>query len=60
MKPIKDNTIQHDFLHDEYVGLRTHEFDRITIRLCDVTGQVLQNNDDSLDTTLQLESREST
>ena len=45
MKPVRHDTIQYNFLHDEYVDLRTHEFDRIRIRICDVTGKVLQTHD---------------
>ena len=36
---VKYDTIQHDFKHDEYVDLSTRDFDRITIRICDVTGK---------------------
>ena len=37
----KGDTIHHDFLHDEYVNLGTHEFEKIKIRICDVTGNLL-------------------
>ena len=60
MKQMKYTTIQNNFLHDEYVHLRTQEFDRITIRICEVTGNELQTGNDLLDTSLQLEFREST
>ena len=57
MNEVKYDTIQHDFKHDEYVDLSTHEFDQITIRICNVTGQLLQSDKD--ETRLQLVSRES-
>ena len=41
---VKYDTIQYDFKHDEYVDLNTREFDRITIRICDVTGELLQSD----------------
>ena len=43
MKEVKYDTIQHDFKHDEYVYLSTNEFDQITIRICDVTGELIQS-----------------
>ena len=54
--------IHYDFLHDEYVDLRTHEFERITIRLSDVTGELLKVDYKEIETRLQLEfkQREST
>ena len=58
MNKVKYDTIQYDFKHDEYVDLSTHEFDRITIRICDVTGQLLQS--DNVVTRLLLEFREVT
>ena len=36
------DTIHYDFSHNEYVNLRTHEFERITIRISVVTGDVLK------------------
>ena len=36
------DTIHYDFLHDKYIDLRTHEFERIKIRLSDVTGGILK------------------
>ena len=36
------DTIHYDFLHDEYVNLGTHEFEKIKIRICDVTGNLLK------------------
>ena len=43
MKQVKYDTINHNFKENEYVDLSTHEFDRITIRTCDVTGKLLRN-----------------
>ena len=40
---VKYDTIQHYFKHDEYVDLSTNEFDLITIRICDVTDELLQS-----------------
>ena len=57
---LKHDTIKYEFSHDEYIDLRTPEFDRITIRICDVTGKVLQTHDNLLDARLQLEFWEST
>ena len=56
---VKYDTIQHDFKHDEYVDLSTREFDRITIRICDVTGKLLQTDKEE-ETRLLLEFREVT
>ena len=36
------DTIKYDFLHDEYVDLKTHEFERIKLRISDVTGGLLK------------------
>ena len=58
LKEVKYDTFQYDFKQDEYVDLSTHEFDRITIRICDVTGQLLQS--DNVVTRLLLEFREVT
>ena len=49
------DTNHYDFLHDEYVDLRTHEFERITIRMSDVTGDVLNVDYAEIETRLQLE-----
>ena len=49
------DTIHYDFLQDEYIDLRTHEFERITIRLSDVTGNILKVDYNEIATRLQLE-----
>ena len=49
------DTIHYDFLQDEYIDLRTHEFERITIRLGDVTGNILKVDYNEIATRLQLE-----
>ena len=49
------DTMHYDFLHDEYIDLRTHEFERITIRLSDVTGNILKVDYNEIATRLQLE-----
>ena len=54
MKLNKNDSVKYGFTNDEYVDLVTHEMDRITIRICDVTGKVLQTHDNFLDTRLQL------
>ena len=54
------DTIHYDFLHDEYVNLGTHEFDKIKIWICDVTGNLLKVDYPEIETRLQLEFREST
>ena len=54
------DTIHYDFLHDEYVNLGTHEFDKIKIRICDVTGNLLKVDYPEIETRIQLEFREST
>ena len=54
------DTIHYDFIHDEYVNLGTHEFDKIKIRICDVTGNLLKVDYPEIETRLQLEFREST
>ena len=35
------DTFHYNFLHDDYVNLGTHEFEKIKIRICDVTGNLL-------------------
>ena len=52
------DTIHYDFLHDEYVDLRNHEFERITIRISDVTGDVLKVDYAEIETRLQLEFKQ--
>ena len=54
------DTIHYDFLHDEYVNLGTHEFDKQKIRICDVTGNLLKVDYPEIETRLQLEFRKST
>ena len=54
------DTIHYDFLHDEYVNLGTHEFEKIKIRICDVTGKLLKADHPEIETRIQLEFREST
>ena len=54
------DTIHYDFLHDEYVNLGTHEFEKIKIRICDVTGNLLKADYPEIETRIQLEFREST
>ena len=36
------DTIHYDFLQDEYIKLGTHEFEKIRIRISDVTGELLK------------------
>ena len=52
------DTIQYDFLHDEYFDLRTHEFERIKIRISDVTGGLLKVDYAEIETRLQLEFKQ--
>ena len=52
------DTVHYDFLHDEYVDLRTHEFERIKIRISDVTGNLLSVDYPEIETRLQLEFKE--
>ena len=54
------DTIHYDFLHDEYIKLGTHEFDKIKIRISDVTGNLLKVDYSEIETRVQLEFREST
>ena len=52
------DTIKYDFLHDEYVDLRIHEFERIKIRISDVTGGLLKVGYAEIETRLQLEFKQ--
>ena len=54
------DTLHYDFIHDEYIKLGTHEFDKIKIRISDVTGNLLKVDFPEIETRLQLEFREST
>ena len=54
------DAIHHNFLQDEYIKLGTHEFDKIKIRISDVTGNLLKVDYPEIETRLQLEFREST
>ena len=56
----RGDTIHYDFIHDEYVNLGTHEFDKMKIRICDVTGNLLKVDYPEIETRLQLEFRKST
>ena len=56
----KGETIHYDFLHDEYVNLGTHEFEKIKIRISDVTENLLNVDYPKIETRIQLEFREST
>ena len=49
------DTIKYDFLHDEYVDLKTHEFERIKLRISDVTGGLLKVDYGEIETRIQLE-----
>ena len=49
------DTIKYDFLHDEYVDLRTREFERIKLRISDVTGGLLKVDYGEIETRIQLE-----
>ena len=51
------DVLQYEFLQDEYVNLGTHEFDRIQISICDVTGENLNVDYREIPTRLQLEFR---
>ena len=53
-------TIHYDFLHDEYVNLGIHEFDKITFRISNVTGNLLKVDYPEIETRIQLEFRGST
>ena len=54
------DTIHYNFLHGEYVNLGTHEFEKIKIRICDVTGKLLKADYPEIGTRIQLEFKEST
>ena len=53
------DTLHYHFIHDEYIKLGTHEFDKIKIRISDVTGNLLKVKYPDIETTLQLEFKES-
>ena len=55
---ISEDTLHYDFIHDEYIKLGAHEFDKIKIRISDVTGNLLKVKYADIETTLQLEFRE--
>ena len=52
------DTVHYNFLHDEYVDLKTHEFERITLRIGDVTGGLLKVDYAEIETRLQLEFKQ--
>ena len=52
------DTIHYNFLHDEYVDLKTHEFERITFRIGDVSGGLLKVDYAEIETRLQLEFKQ--
>ena len=52
------DTIHYNFLHDEYVDLKTHEFERITLRIGDVTGGLLKVDYAEIETRLQVEFKQ--
>ena len=52
------DTIHYNFLHDEYVDLKTHEFERITFRIGDVSGGLLKVDYAAIETRLQLEFKQ--
>ena len=52
------DTVHYDFFNDEYVNLRTHEFERITVRISDVTGEALKIDYREIESRVQLEFRE--
>ena len=54
------DTLHYHFIHDEYIKLGTHEFDKIKIRISDVTGNLLKVKYPEIETRLQLEFKEST
>ena len=60
MIDVRYDTIHYEFLQDEFVDLSTHEFDRVSIRICDVTGSLLHIDENEIETRLQLEFKEST
>ena len=55
-----EDTLHYDFLQDEYIKLGTHEFDKIKIRISDVTGNLLKVKYPEIETRIQLEFKEST
>ena len=46
--------IKYDFLHDEYVDLKTREFERIKLRISDVSGGLLKVDYPEIETRIQL------
>ena len=54
------DTLHYHFIHDEYIKLGTHEFDKIKIRISDVTGNLLKVKYPDIETRLQLEFKELT
>ena len=52
------DTVQYDFLHDKYVDIRTHEFERIKIRMSDVTGGLLNVDYAEIEIRLLLEFKQ--
>ena len=52
------DTAHYNFLHDEYVVLKTHEFERITFRIGDVSGGLLKVDYAEIETRLQLEFKQ--
>ena len=51
------DVLQYEFLQDEYVNFGTHEFDRIQISICDVSGENLNVDYKDIPTRLELEFR---
>ena len=51
------DVVQYEFLQDEYVNLGTHEFDRIQISICDVSGENSNVDYKEILSRLQLEFR---
>ena len=49
------DTIKYDFLHDEYVDLKTHEFERKKQRISDVSGGLLKADYGEIETCIHLE-----
>ena len=54
----RGDTVHYNFLHDEYVDLKTHEFERITLRIGDVTGGLSIVDYAETETRLQLEFKQ--
>ena len=48
------DTIKYDFLPDEYVDLKTPEFERIKLRISDVSGGLLNVDYAEIETHIQL------